>query len=526
MREYEKKDFSKLLKKGALEGRRWMRQSDSEAVRIYDRNLESVPVTVELYGRWARVVDYSPEGLDGRTREEVIDLVSRMVYVEKDMIIWQYRKKREGLEQHSLVSDQKVEVEVKEHGLVFRVDLTSHIDTGLFLDHALTREYVRSISAGMRVLNLFSYTGSFSVYAASGGAESVTSVDMANTYCAIARENLKANGFLDEERYPVVASDALAFIDEAVKRKDVYDIVIFDPPSFSNSHRMEHPFDVKKDYLKCIGKLSRIMSDHALLIFSTNSSTFALDKGSLKRSFRIAEMTQELSPVGFVRSRGGASRVWVLERLSVFDGKASGWKRDIRYIRDRKVKAVRDEDFDILAQSFQEAGEREKAEFKREERREYSRKPSFDRPQRRYEDDERPRRRYDDEERSRRRYEDDDRPRRRYDDEERPRRRYEDDDRPRRSYDRPRNQGYGRQTRGDDERSHSPRRDSYFRDDDRREREGRPYRHSDDDRRPSYSRAQSHSYDKARRERKPVRPYGYDNIRKSRDRRETSSDEE
>ena len=178
MLDYERKDFAKLLKRGALEGRRWMRSTDSEAVRIYDRNLEGVPVTVDLYGKYAKIVDYAPGALDESTKAQVIDLVNRMAYVELGRIIYQVRRKREGLEQHTLMSDEKVELVVKEHGLEFLVDLTSHIDTGLFLDHAITREYVRSISEGLRVLNLFSYTGSFSVYAAAGKAESVTKIPL------------------------------------------------------------------------------------------------------------------------------------------------------------------------------------------------------------------------------------------------------------------------------------------------------------------------------------------------------------
>ena len=190
MLDYERKDFAKLLKRGALEGRRWMRSTDSEAVRIYDRNLEGVPVTVDLYGKYAKIVDYAPGALDESTKAQVIDLVNRMAYVELGRIIYQVRRKREGLEQHTLMSDEKVELVVKEHGLEFLVDLTSHIDTGLFLDHAITREYVRSISEGLRVLNLFAYTSSFSVYAAAGG---LVALWMWRSMCAAVRSRLSSS---------------------------------------------------------------------------------------------------------------------------------------------------------------------------------------------------------------------------------------------------------------------------------------------------------------------------------------------
>ena len=384
MLDYERKDFAKLLKRGALEGRRWMRSTDSEAVRIYDRNLEGVPVTVDLYGKYAKIVDYAPGALDESTKAQVIDLVNRMAYVELGRIIYQVRRKREGLEQHTLMSDEKVELVVKEHGLEFLVDLTSHIDTGLFLDHAITREYVRSISEGLRVLNLFSYTGSFSVYAAAGKAESVTSVDMSNTYCAIAERNLAANGFIDKSRFPVVVSDALAFIDKAVAEGAQYDLVVFDPPSFSNSHRMARPFDVKKDYLAWMSKLSRIMSDHAILIFSCNSSTFALDKSTLKRSFRITGITEQMAPVGFSRSKGGMSRTWLMEKLDLFE-----WREDHsrEYGTGRsKVKTVDDQDFEHLVSSID--SEEAQAGGDRPSRRDDRRGRSEGRPS--YRDDRRP----------------------------------------------------------------------------------------------------------------------------------------
>ena len=562
MLDYERKDFAKLLKRGALEGRRWMRSTDSEAVRIYDRNLEGVPVTVDLYGKYAKIVDYAPGALDESTKAQVIDLVNRMAYVELGRIIYQVRRKREGLEQHTLMSDEKVELVVKEHGLEFLVDLTSHIDTGLFLDHAITREYVRSISEGLRVLNLFSYTGSFSVYAAAGKAESVTSVDMSNTYCAIAERNLAANGFIDKSRFPVVVSDALVFIDKAVAEGAQYDLVVFDPPSFSNSHRMARPFDVKKDYLAWMSKLSRIMSDHAILIFSCNSSTFALDKSTLKRSFRITGITEQMAPVGFSRSKGGMSRTWLMEKLDLFE-----WREDHsrEYGTGRsKVKTVDDQDFEHLVSSID--SEEAQAGGDRPSRRDDRRGRSEGRPS--YRDDRRPSWRGRDERRDeggssyrgdRRGWSGDRDVRRGRDEDRRPydrgdrRSSYRSDDRRGRDEGRPsyrddrRPSWRGRDERRDeggssyrgDRREWSGDRDvrrgrdegrrpygagegrsSWSRDD------GRPSyrdRSSGDDRRPyqdrdGRSRAQSHSYDKARRARKSIRPYGYDSIRSSRNR--------
>ena len=498
MKEYQRKDFSKLLKKGALEGRRYLNSSGSTAVRIYDRNIDDIPVTVELYGPYAKIVDYSADGLSPEDEETVIDLVNRMVYVERTRIIYQKRHKREGLEQHTRQSDESLELTVNEGGLSFLVDLVSHIDTGLFLDQALTRDMVRTLSFGLRVLNLFSYTGSFSVYAAAGGAESVTSVDLSNTYCAVARRNLQANGFLDEDKYRVIREDCLSFIEGEIAGKKAYDLIIFDPPSFSNSHNMKKKFDVKKDYLEWIYMLSKIMSDHALLIFSCNLGNFALDKQTLKQAFKIRVLTDEVKAPGFTRSGSGTAQVWLLEktapmkevRKKTYTHAKGGFRKD--------MKKIDDSDFDVLINSL--ASESRDDEKDRQERRPYTGKPSYGRgredgrgyPGSRRED------RYSDRyrERSDSRYGQERRSSRdeRYSyhngRSERPYR----DDRP------------GRYGRRDD-------RDSF------RGREGR-----DDDypRRRSYEGEERKPYREKRQDSYRSRPkaYGYDNIKRSRSRRD------
>ena len=149
-----------------------MKNTDSTAVRVYDRNLQAFPLTIDFYGPYALVVDYADGGMSEDDKTVAIDLISRFMYVEHSRIIWRERKKREGREQHEK-EDDSLRVEVRENGLVFETELLSYADTGLFLDQAVTRAEVMAIARSARVLNLFSYTGSFSVYAAAGGAESV-----------------------------------------------------------------------------------------------------------------------------------------------------------------------------------------------------------------------------------------------------------------------------------------------------------------------------------------------------------------
>ena len=218
MQEFLRKDFSKILKHNGLEARRLMRESDSTVSRVYDRNLEGLDVTVELYGPYARIVDYGDESLCDDDRIEVIDLVRRFLYIESDKVIFRERRKRPNGEQHEK-NDESLVVEVRENSHIFKTELLKYVDTGLFLDQEKTRRSVEASSFGMKVLNLFSYTGSFSVYAAYGGAERVDSVDLSNVYTAWARENLDNNGFFDRNKYPTCAEDAETFIETAIRER-------------------------------------------------------------------------------------------------------------------------------------------------------------------------------------------------------------------------------------------------------------------------------------------------------------------
>lgn len=561
MNEYEKKDFGKLLKSGALEGRRWMRATDSEAVRIYDRQLPAFPVTVELFGKCAKVVDYSEEGMSDEDVTVTRDIVNRMAYIEGERIYFQRRKKREGIEQHTTQDENGTVLSVKENGLLFEVDLTSHIDTGLFLDMVNVRSLVEEMAKGLKVLNLFSYTGSFSVYAARGGAESVTSVDMSNTYTSWAERNLKANGF-EGERYVCVCQDADRFLAEALKEKRRWDLVIFDPPSFSNSHKMERPFDIAKDYLEWIYRINQLLEDRGVLIFSSNLGNFGIEKNRLKQAFKVTEISQDIHAQGFVRGKAGQCRVWVMEKTApmkpVSVKSAPSRKYDSREARsldvfrepvkeNRKMEEVKDEYLDRLVLTM-EADEAE-VEAKRAERaqkREARAERDHERPRR----DSSSRSRRDGEERRGRDFRDrfdreggERRPRRDFSD--RPRRDFED--RPRRDFsDRPRRDFEDRQRRDFDDRprrdfSDRPRRDFEdrprrdFSDRPRRDFEDRPRRDfSDRPRRDFEDRPRREFSDRPRRDfgsdrnggdrprrygtKGSVKPYGYDNIRSSRDR--------
>ena len=542
--DFEKKDFSKLLKHGALEGHRWMKNTDSTAVRVYDRNLQAFPVTVDFYGPYALVVDYSEGGMSEEDRTVAIDLISRYMYVEHSRIIWRSRKKREGREQHEK-GEETLRLDVKENGLTFETELLEYTDTGLFLDQAITRSMIMDMSASMRVLNLFSYTGAFSVYAAQGGAECVVSVDLSNVYTAWAGRNLEKNGFIDKAKYKTVSSDARSYLQRAYEDGERYDIVIFDPPAFSNSHKADD-FDVQKDYLEYLFLISRILTEGGVVLFSENLKDFSFSKTLLKPYWKTVEITGDVHAQGFSVKRSGL-RVWMMKKTA-----------DMKEIKERPAakKSRRMDEEKVERLSFAETAleqvetrPAEKAEEEREPRRSYERRGGDRRGRESYQRRDRDNWRNDrggergyrgDRDRGygrSRRYDDDYRPRDRYNDRDYDRPRYRDDYRSRDSYysDRPRyRDDYDRERRpyGDKEsyrqREGWPGRREDSRRFDRRGRDwdnetGRMYRgeRNNDRRPPRYSETgeDRRPFGEAKRKRNAPKPYGYDSfmVTKNRD---------
>ena len=202
---------------------------------------------------------------------------------------------------------------VQEQGQLFRVDLTSYLDTGLFFDHRPLRATVRDTSSKKRILNLFCYTGSFSVYAAQGNAVFVESVDLSNTYLAWAKENMKLNGFTDKKKYVFTRADCQVFLQEkAVAAKggklaaeELYDLIILDPPTFSNSKATSDVLDINRDWPQLVKDCLNILAPGGKLYFSTNSERIKFDiskippKTAAGSNFTCKEITEETIPVDF-----------------------------------------------------------------------------------------------------------------------------------------------------------------------------------------------------------------------------------
>jgi 23S rRNA (cytosine1962-C5)-methyltransferase len=199
---------------------------------------------------------------------------------------------------------------VSEGGLKFEVDLHSYLDTGLFLDHRETRALVRQRAAGRRMLNLFAYTGSFSVYAAAGGALATTSVDLSNTYQAWTQRNLALNGF-SGDAHQLERADVFEYLERAQRERRLFGLIVLDPPSFSNSKKMQEILDVQRDHRRLIEACLELLTPNGELFFSTNRRRFKLDD-ALQALPGAEEITRQTLPDDF--KRNPAHRCWIFRR--------------------------------------------------------------------------------------------------------------------------------------------------------------------------------------------------------------------
>jgi len=199
---------------------------------------------------------------------------------------------------------------VEEQGLKFWVNLGEYLDTGLFLDHRVTRARVREEAKGKRFLNLFAYTGSFTVYAAAGGAKGTTTVDMSNTYLDWAAENLKLNGFAGP-KHERIRADVTRWLEDAGREGRTYDLIVLDPPSFSASKKMSGTFNVQRDQLKLLRSTLALLAPSGILYFSTNYTGFQLEADE-KLDADFEETTPRSIPEDFHRK--DVHRCWRVTR--------------------------------------------------------------------------------------------------------------------------------------------------------------------------------------------------------------------
>jgi 23S rRNA G2069 N7-methylase RlmK/C1962 C5-methylase RlmI len=267
--------FRNRVSKNEKALRRWARREGVEALRLYDRDIPEVPLALDRYGDALLMALYErPYEKEEELEAEWLALMAlaaaEALGIEPSRVFTKKRRRQRGSGQYERLGSDAAERVVREGGLSFVVNLSDYLDTGLFLDHRPTRALVRAESSGREVLNLFCYTGSFSVYAAAGGAARVTSVDLSNTYLAWASRNLSLNGF-SPSVHPLVRSDAGAFLASASAAGRRWDLVVVDPPTFSNSKASERDFDVNEDWPGLLRSCAAVLSPGGRLYFSTNS---------------------------------------------------------------------------------------------------------------------------------------------------------------------------------------------------------------------------------------------------------------
>lgn len=281
-------------------GRQARRQQIS-CYRLYDHDLPEFPVRIELYGQQVYLSEYKRQ--HGMTEEEheqwlhaVRAVVEEVLQTPGDRIHSKLRQRKAGRQgQYQKTGDEQHFFEVEENGLRFLVNLTDYLDTGLFLDHRITRQLVRAESSGKRILNLFAYTGSFSVYAAAGGASEVCTVDLSNTYLEWSKQNMQLNGF-DSDRYTYLQADVKSFLPTIAGER--YDLIVMDPPTFSNSQRMPEELDIQRDHVALIQECMRILTSGGSLYFSNNYTRFQLDTAALP-GMSIKDITRATTPFDF-----------------------------------------------------------------------------------------------------------------------------------------------------------------------------------------------------------------------------------
>lgn len=314
---------------------KWGRKQEITCFRLYERDIPEYPIVIDWYGD-SGSSDVAREGdavawFYDRTKDDELDDV--LAYrrgaeaeilagldIPEERLFVKYRGRQRNEEgdrqQYERVDSRGHTKVVSEHGSLFEVNLSDYLDVGLFLDHRPTRLAVRQRAEGKRLLNLFGYTGAFSVHARAGGAIRTTTVDMSNTYLDWYVRNLDLNGYRLDSEHRTVHADCLQWLAQGPSDSDVYDIVICDVPTFSNSKRMKaDSFAIDRDYPDLIAQVARFIAPGGEIFFSTNSRSFELDPAHVPEGFGAHEISHRSIPEDFRNKR--IHRCWRL---------AEGWK--------------------------------------------------------------------------------------------------------------------------------------------------------------------------------------------------------
>ena len=310
-------DIENRLKKRHKQIQMWAQNNAITCFRIYDNDIPEHPFVLDWYETvaiiWFFPDKYGKKIITSSAYEtNITTIICNQLKISTHQLFIKYRSKQKGLSQqyNKLTHDNKI-ITIHENKLKFEINCSDYLDTGLFLDHRNTRLYVQKHASNKRVLNLFSYTGSFTCYALAGGAYSTTTVDLNPRYIEWTKRNVALNNIKLRSTDNIICDNVLSFIKhEAASTK--YDIIICDPPTFSNSKKMKHHFNIDSDYPELLSACLKCLTKHGKLIFSTNSRSFKLDVNQLPSSISIDELTKKTIPLDFKNKR--SHRCWIIPK--------------------------------------------------------------------------------------------------------------------------------------------------------------------------------------------------------------------
>ncbi|WP_297324973.1 bifunctional 23S rRNA (guanine(2069)-N(7))-methyltransferase RlmK/23S rRNA (guanine(2445)-N(2))-methyltransferase RlmL [Nitrosomonas sp.] len=300
--------FANRLRKNLKKLTKWAKQNQVHCYRLYDADLPEYAVAVDVYQgeqTWVNVQEYeSPKTIDPAKANQrlagVMAEIPKVLEIPAEQVFLKIRRKQKSTDQYEKQGDSRRFHVVEEGGCKFWVNFEDYLDTGLFLDHRPLRLLIQQQAKGKRFLNLFAYTGSATVHAAIGGAASSVTVDMSNTYVDWARRNFVLNGIRDDHQ--LVRANCLQWLAEqaSAKQKPQFDLIFLDPPTFSNSKKMDEVFDIQKDHVQLIRNAAALLAPGGNLYFSTNFRRFKMDQAALA-DLIIEDISTKMIPEDFAR---------------------------------------------------------------------------------------------------------------------------------------------------------------------------------------------------------------------------------
>lgn len=294
-------DFANRLRKNLRHLQRWARRENISCYRIYDADLPEYAVAIDRYEQWFHVQEYAaPPSIDpqlaAQRLQQVMEILPQILEVPAQNIFLKVRQRQRGVRQYQKHGQCGIFHEVREGAARFLVNFTDYLDTGLFLDHRITRQRLLALAQQRRFLNLFGYTGTATVYAALGGASSTTTVDLSGKYLEWARRNLQLNGLQSPWRR-FIQADCREWLRES---QEEYDLIFLDPPTFSNSKDMQGNLDVQRDHVELLHQALHLLDRGGILVFSTNYRRFRLDASAFPE-WQIEDWSQQTLPLDFAR---------------------------------------------------------------------------------------------------------------------------------------------------------------------------------------------------------------------------------